>query len=145
MTQLFVQVKQIGKRKPVIEKLAIEIPKTIQTLRQLLDQIVRERVKTFNQKNETGNWTKYLTNDPDNNLDLEVVADSGKVGFDAKYNDKKQDANKAVETVLLAFEDGLFRVFCDDNEVENLDNVISFDKGKTLTFIRLTMLAGRSW
>jgi hypothetical protein len=147
MTQLFVQLKQIGKRKPVVEKQAIEIPETVQTLRQLLAQIVREHVEMFNQKNEIGNWTKYLTNhhDHNNNLDLEIVAESGKVGFDAKYNDKKHPPDKAVAAVLLAFEDGLFRVFCDDNELDNLDNIISFDNGNTLTFIRLTMLAGRSW
>ncbi|MDR2704908.1 MAG: hypothetical protein LBC02_03930, partial [Planctomycetaceae bacterium] len=102
-----------------------------------------------NQKTETGNWTKYLTNHNDhnnnNNLELEIVAESGKVGFDAKYNDKKQDIDKAVAAVLLAFEDGLFRVFCDDNELTNLDNIISFANGNTLTFIRLTMLAGCSW
>jgi hypothetical protein len=131
----------------VVEKQAIEIPETVQTLRQLLVHIVRERVETFNQKNETGNWTKYLTNhhDQNNNLDLEIVAESGKVGFDVKYNDKKQDVDKAVEAVLLAFGDGLFRIFCDDNELTNLDNMTPFTNGNTLTFIRLTMLAGRSW
>jgi hypothetical protein len=147
MTQFFVQIKQIGKRKPVVEKQAIEIPETVQTLRQLLVHIVCERVENFNQKNETGNWTKYLTNhnNLNNNFDLEIVAESGKVGFDAKYNDKKQDIEKAVDAVLLAFEDGLFRVFCDDNELTNLDAKTSFTNGNTLTFIRLTMLAGRSW
>ncbi|MDR0704994.1 MAG: hypothetical protein LBF88_08400 [Planctomycetaceae bacterium] len=156
MTQLFVQIKQIGKRKPVIEKQAIEIPETVQTLRQLLVRIVRERVENFNQKNETGNWTKYLTNhnrsnhdnpntEPNTEIDLEIVAETGKVGFDAKYNDKEQDPDKAVEAVLLAFEDGLFRVFCGDNELIDLDGMTTFNNGNTLTFIRLTMLAGRSW
>ncbi|MDR1053194.1 MAG: hypothetical protein LBL39_03375 [Planctomycetaceae bacterium] len=147
MTQIFVQIKQIGKRKPVVEKQAIDIPETVQTLRQLLVHIVRERVETFNQKNETGNWTKYLTDhsNQNNSLDIDVVAESGKVGFDAKYNDKKQDVDKAVEAVLLAFGDGLFRVFCDDDELANLDDVIQFVNENTLTFIRLTMLAGRLW
>ncbi|MDR2346967.1 MAG: hypothetical protein LBE18_12975 [Planctomycetaceae bacterium] len=149
--QLFVQIKQIGKRKPVVEKQAIEIPQTVQTLRQLITQIVRDRVEAFNRKDDKGDWTKYLTSynrnnndNPNEEIDLEIVAETGKVGFDAKYNDKKQDPDKAVESALLAFEDGLFRVFCDDNELTNLDEIISFANGNTLTFIRLTMLAGCS-
>jgi hypothetical protein len=150
-TQLFVQVKQIGKRKPLIEKQSIEIPDTIQNLRQLITQIVRERVEEFNQKDDQGNWTKYLTNhnhnnnDPNENIDLDIVAESGKIGFDAKYNSKKQDPDKAVEAALIAFEDGLFRVFCGDNELTSLDNTVTFSNGNTLTFVRLTMLAGRLW
>jgi hypothetical protein len=123
MTQFFVQIKQIGKRKAVVEKQAIGIPSTVCTLRQLLIYTVTERVETFNQKSEAGNWTKYLTDYNDqlndinctkvnhNKVDLEICAESGKVGFDANYNGKKQDIDKSVEVVLLAFEDGLFRVF----------------------------------
>ncbi|MDR0703840.1 MAG: hypothetical protein LBF88_02520 [Planctomycetaceae bacterium] len=48
MTQIFVQIKQIGKRKPVVDKQAIEIPETVRTLRQLLVRIVRERAEKFN-------------------------------------------------------------------------------------------------
>jgi hypothetical protein len=149
--QLFVQVKQIGKRKPVVEKQAIEIPSSIKTLRSLLTHIVEERVKAFNQKDDKGNWTKYITDiisNRDNvgeNIDIELVAQSGKIGFDAKYNSKVQNLDKAVEAALLAFEDGLFRVFCDDNELLALDSTVDFSDGNVLTFIRLTMLAGRSF
>ena len=140
MKTLFVQIKQIGKRKPVIEKESLQIPESITTLRALLEHIVRERVAAFNEKNEEGDWSKYLTG-----FDLATTAESGKVGFDAKYNAQKQDVGKAVEMALLAFEDGLFRVFFDDNELESLDDVVDFQENGLLTFVRLTMLSGRSW
>jgi hypothetical protein len=153
-TQLFVQMKRIGQRKPVIEKQAIEIPKNVQTLRQLITEIVRDRVDAFNRKDDKGNWTKYLTNNNSNNNnpnennesdELELNAQAGKVGFDAKYNDTKQNPDKTIEAALTAFADGLFRVFCDDNELEHLDDTINLNNGNTLTFIKLTMLAGRVW
>lgn len=140
MLELFVQIKQLGKRKPMIAREPLTLPEGIGTLRELVTEIVRQRVAAFNEKKEEGNWAKYLYD-----FDLEKTAESGKVGFDAKYNAKTQDPDKAVDAALLAFEDGLFRVFLDENEIESLDAAVEFRKGQTLTFLRLTMLAGRSW
>lgn len=140
MTELFIQVKQVGKKKFVIERQAIELPGSVASLRDLLSLLVRQGVAAFNEKTEEGNWTKYLTD-----FDLETSAESGKVGFDARYNGRQQDADQAVETACLAFEDGLFRVFFDDEEIESLDAMQTFDEGGVLTFIRLTMLSGRNW
>ena len=140
MTQLFVRVKQIGKRKPLIENQPLTVPETVRTLRSLIEHIVRQRVEAFNKRNEDGNWMKYLTD-----FDIDTVAETGKVGFDVAYNDRKQDADKAVDTALLAFQDGLFRVFLDDDELETLDAELNLHDGNVLTFIRLTMLSGRSW
>lgn len=140
MPQLFVRIKQIGKRSPVIENKPLEVPDTVRSLRSLLEWLVRQQIVAFNEKTEEGNWAKYLTG-----FDLEKTAEIGKVDFDAKYDDRIQDADKAVETVLLAFQDGLFRVFLDEEEIESLDTPQHFSKGGVLTFIRLTMLSGRSW
>ena len=140
MPDLFVQIKQIGKRKPVVERQPLSVPDSVGTLRDLIAWIVQDRVAAFNRKTEEANWTKYLTD-----IDLERVAETGKVGFDAKYNDRVQDANKAVEAAILAFQDGIFRVFLDDEEIESLEDHLNLCGGNVLTFIRLTMLSGRSW
>ncbi|MCL2347207.1 MAG: hypothetical protein FWC50_02985 [Planctomycetaceae bacterium] len=140
MPQLFVRIKQIGKRKPLIENQPFQVPETVHTLRTLLETIVNQRVESFNQRSESGDWTKYLTD-----FDLDSAAESGKVGFDAKYNDRVQNADQAVDAAILAFEDGLFRVFLDDDELESLDAELSLRDGQVIIFIRLTMLSGRSW
>jgi hypothetical protein len=140
MPQLFVRVKQIGKRKPLIENQPLTVPETVRTLKALVEYIVRLRVEAFNERSEDGNWTKYLTD-----FDIDNTAETGKIGFDAAYTGKQQDADKAVEVALLAFQDGLFRVFLDDDELESLDAELNLCDGPVLTFIRLTMLAGRSW
>ena len=56
-----------------------------------------------------------------------------------------QAADKAVDNALQSFEDGLYRVFLNDDELERLDEEIDVKENDTLTFIRLTMLAGRMW
>ena len=140
MTQIFFRIKQVGKRKPLIESRPFDVPDTVRTLRMLLAHIVRQRVATFNERTEAGDWTKYLTD-----FDLDTVAETGKVGFDAKYNDRLQDADKAVDAAILAFEDGLFRVFLDEDELESLDAELNLHDGQVIIFIRLTMLSGRSW
>ncbi|MDR3110615.1 MAG: hypothetical protein LBU65_13175 [Planctomycetaceae bacterium] len=138
--QLFVRVKQVGKRKPIVENQPLEMTGTVRSLRELLTEIVRQRVEAFNERTEAGNWTKYLTD-----FDIEATAESGKVGFDAKYNGKVQNAEKAIDTALVAFGDGLFRVFLGGNEIESLDTPLTLKNGDVLTFIRLTMLAGRTF
>lgn len=49
------------------------------------------------------------------------------------------------ETAMLGFQDGLFRVFLGDTELTELDEKLELQEGDTVTFIRLTMLAGRMW
>ena len=46
---------------------------------------------------------------------------------------------------MLGFQDGLFRVFLGDTELTELDEQLELQEGDTVTFIRLTMLAGRMW
>ncbi|KUO70710.1 MAG: hypothetical protein APF81_26025 [Desulfosporosinus sp. BRH_c37] len=59
--------------------------------------------------------------------------------------DHQANVTKAIATALLAFQDGIYRVFIGDNEVAELDEKLSLKEGEVLTFIRFTMLAGRMW
>lgn len=45
----------------------------------------------------------------------------------------------------MAFKDGLFRIFLNDNELSSLEENINLQENDKLTFIRLTMLSGRIW
>ena len=51
----------------------------------------------------------------------------------------------AVAAALQAFEDGLYRVFAGTVELEKLESPLTLAPDENLTFIRLTMLAGRMW
>jgi len=76
---------------------------------------------------------------------IEDQSIAGKVQFGRIYSDKKADPQKAIDTTLQGFEDGLFRVMINHAEAETLDAPIAIKDGDTLTFIRLTFLTGRLW
>jgi hypothetical protein len=52
------------------------------------------------------------------------------------------DERAAVETALLAFEDGLYFVFVDDAQQESLDGEVRLRPDSRVTFLRLVALAG---
>ena len=52
------------------------------------------------------------------------------------------DVDTAIRTALLAFEDGLYRVYVDDEPVLALDEVVVVGEQSRLLFLRLVALAG---
>lgn len=73
------------------------------------------------------------------------LADIGKIAFDINYGEKQADLPKAVENALHAYEDGVFRVFINDCELGKTDEKIEIKEKDVLTFIKLTLLAGRMY
>jgi len=56
----------------------------------------------------------------------------------------EEKIKNARENALRSFDDGLFRIFINDEEVL-ADSKILLNENDSLTFLRLTMLAGRLW
>ncbi|WP_164464437.1 hypothetical protein [Chryseobacterium sp. G0162] len=52
---------------------------------------------------------------------------------------------KAQDNAIQAFEDGMFAVFYNDEQLENLDQSIDLSLRHLFTFIRLAFLAGSYW
>ena len=138
--RLNVRMKMPGKRRPVLGEVSIEISDTVKTLRELLTELVKMEVERYNQKGVDTQLIHFLSKE-----ELEEQAAVGKVGFGRIYSDRKANVSKAVENALACYEDGLVRVFCGEQELEELDEVIQLKEGDTLTFIRLTFLTGRLW
>lgn len=137
--RIFVKVKAISKRKPIINLLPYEIQEDITDINDLIAYIVKTNVKSYNEKKVDEPVFRYLTNEEIENS--EVV---GKIGFSDKKNDMLQDEDKAIENALQCFEDGIFRVLLNEKEIE-FNNSINIKENDTFTFIHLTMLAGRLW
>ncbi len=138
--KIYVQVKAAGKRRPVLERVPYEIPEGIRTLRDFLREIVDLEVECYNQKGTDVQVLPFLTKE-----EVEEGAESGKVAFGRIYSEKKADSVKAVENTMQCFEDGLVRVFQNEEEREALDTPMQIQEGDIFTFIRLTFLAGRLW
>ena len=77
--------------------------------------------------------------------ELDNMAEIGKIAFDLVYGSKDVTLDKAYETALLAYKDGLVRLFVGDKEAGELEEPLTLKDGDEVTFIRLTFLAGRIW
>lgn len=143
--EIKVTVKQLGKKHPVLSEQKIEIiyDHSDIILEHLLKLIVQQQVEEFNAKSfelEDEDYTKI----PADNY-LNILTDTGKVGFGSIYNLKKADVYKAQENAIQAFEDGMFAVFYNDEQLGQLNQSIDLSLQHTFTFIRLTFLAGSYW
>ena len=123
-----------------MESRSYTLPDEISSLRHLIEAVVRQEVESYNSRGTENMLVPFLT-------EGEISAQStvGKVSFGSLYSDRKADSEKAVATALQGFEDGLFRVLVGETEAVELDSPLEIREGDTLTFVRLTFLAGRLW
>lgn len=134
--KVFVNVKQIGKKKQALTKKEYEINEDIRTVKDLITAFVKICVKDFNEKEALSFLTKE---------EIEDRAEIGKIDFEDRENKTVQDEKKAIKNALTCYEDGIYRIFIDNRELGGLNEEVSPTEGMELTFIRLTMLAGRMW
>ena len=139
--QVQVNVKRIGKRRNAIETKPYEID-GVHDIGTLIAAFVTVEVARFNERAAAGETVlRYLTN--------EEVADAatvGKIGFGTDYSGKMQDTAAAIANAHQSFEDGIYRIFINGAEVEGaLDTPVTLHENDEITFVRLTMLAGRMW
>lgn len=140
-----ISVKQLGKKHPLLQEknidLAVENP--IITTLKLIESIVNHQVQLFRSSSfEFEDEDKIHL--PKENY-LPILTDTGKVGFGALYNHNQVDLAKAQENAIIAFEDGLYAIFYGDDQMETLSEEIDLSQNKSITFIRLTFLAGSYW
>jgi hypothetical protein len=138
--KVYVSVKQAGKRKEYIKSKELILKSIPHSLRELITEVVHLNVAEYNNKAVDPLILHYLSPDV-----IDNQATTGKVGFGERRSHKQADVERAIETALLAFEDGIYRVFIGEDEVLSLNQPITLKEGALLTFIRLTMLAGRMW
>lgn len=137
---LQINTKQIGSRKK-IAPVPFEFPSVPSTLRELIIGTVTVCVESYNKRVRAGDSkVKPLTE-----AEITDMADVGKIAFGINYGGAEQDLQKALDNAIQSFEDGLYRVFLGTDELEKLDAPLALKENDELTFIKLTMLAGRSW
>lgn len=140
--KIIVKAKQAGRKHALIENKFIEIDDIGQepSLADLLKAIVKQQVEEYNSQPKGENLLPFLSKS-----EIDQKIESGKVGFGGVYNENNADVEKAQETALQAFEDGMFAVFADDEEIQKLDRAVHLNDATVITFIRLTFLAGSFW
>ena len=136
--KIIVNVKGLS-RKKVIHQEEMELKNKISTTKDLITELVKINVEKFNKKIDEKDILSIMTNE-----NIAKAARIGKIG-DEVHGDKKANLEKALDTAYLAFEDGLYCIFINDEQSEKLDDSLNLKDGDILTLIRLTMLAGRIW
>ncbi len=136
-----VAVKQLGKRKNVVQPINFEVNGEIKTVRELIEKTVETNVKEYNESVKKGEEAEKALSEQD----ITEQSQIGKIAFGINYGGKKANLQEAIDTALLAFEDGLVKIFVDGLEVYSLDKEINLTEQSVVTFIRLTMLVGRMW
>lgn len=137
MLEIYINAKQLSKRKPRVAACSFILAEQPRNLRDLIRVLVINSVNDYNRRVRNQNAAKPISAD-----DLESLSRIGKIGFGIPYGSREADPAEAVETAIQGYDDGLFRFFIGDREVESLDAPLMLQEGDTITIIRLTMLTG---
>ena len=140
-----ISVRQLGKKHPILQEKSISLDTSapVVTVRTFIELIVKHQVELFH--SASFEWEDQDTIHLPKENYLPILTDTGKVGFGAVYNHNKVDIAKAQENAIVAFEDGLYALFQGDDQLESLTEEIDLSQNKSITFIRLTFLAGSYW
>lgn len=145
MYTIQVRMRKLGKRnRDVIVPVRYELPKRPETVRELIIELTLQGVAAYNARKDEGQIVPRLTKQ-----EILDKAAAGKVSFGLR-NGSDANPEAAVESALQGFEDGIFRVFADDKEMESLDARIPWKADQAgihneeiiFTIVRLTMLTG---
>lgn len=138
--ELNVNVKSVSGKKNEITSIPVSYSREEMTVRELIEETVQHCVKDYNKRKENGELLRALLPD-----EIEDKAAGGKISFGVIYGEKYADPKKASDDAVQAFSDGAAAVFADERRLERLDEKLKLTDIKSLTFIKLVMLAGRMW
>ena len=138
--------KALGRRKPLFEDFSVPLPPSGEgpggdgglTLRDLIARIVAHEVRAFHERRERQRFVRALSA-----REIDAGVERGKV--DAGGRDEESpavDPDEAVAVALRGFEDGLYLVVLDGDELRDLDAQVYPKPDSRITFVRLVLLAG---
>lgn len=135
---LQIKLKRLGKKK--VHTVQAQIDDVPKTLKALIESCVRGEVGRYNKERQAAPLLHFLSPN-----DIAYQAEAGKVNFADINNKTLADQEQAIEDALLAFTDGLFVVFMDDEELTTLDTPLTLKQNSEVTFIRMIFLSGSMW
>ncbi len=133
-----INIRQLGKKRNTISAIPFVLPEHPNTVRDLIASAVKVSVAAYNERVRGGEAAIR----PMAQESLSAMEMVGKLAFGVNYGGKEADEATAVAAAMQGFEDGLYRVFLDQTELNALDETINLSEEDELTFIRLTMLTG---
>lgn len=137
-----IAAKVVGQKKLVFTDWRIPLPPNSDdsgrfTLRDLISLIVVREVEAFKERQEQRKLAQIFTAEQ-----IQEGAARGKIDMGEKDFEQNVSENQAVSIALQAFEDGLYFVFIDDIQHEDLNQTVFLGEDSHIMFVRLIALAG---
>ncbi|MBF1622947.1 hypothetical protein [Prevotella sp.] len=130
--EIYIIKKKLGSRKE-LGRNPVEIDETANTLWTLLYILTQKGLTEAQTLKEN-----YALSDSE----IAAQAEEGRIRFAENYSENHDTIAKAMERTKQAYDDGLFRVFINGEEVTEWNAPISLCQGAEIVFLRLTMLTG---
>lgn len=124
--------KKLGSRKE-LGRHPIEIDDTVNTLEALLYTLTRQGLT----ETQTPKENHALSDS-----EIAEQAEEGRIRFAENYGENHDTLEKAIQRTRQAYDDSLFRVFINGEEITTWDAPIKLCQGAEIVIIRLTMLTG---
>jgi hypothetical protein len=141
--KLAIDARLLGQKRPLLADWAVTLPLDLTgqedwlPLRDLLTQVVLAEVAAFQQRQEERRLARILGPDQ-----IAAGLTAGKVDLGESDLQQAVDLDAAVATALQAFEDGLYFVFIEGEQISRLDEQVWLHPEMHLSFVRLVALAG---
>lgn len=135
--KVYIQVKKLGKRIQTVGSIPYELETCPATLRELIACMVNQGVEGYNERLRSGAQNKALSE-----AEIQDMSQVGKVAFGIPFGEREANPQKAVDAALLAFTDGLYRIYINEMEITELDTPVHLCEDDTIAIIRLVMLTG---
>ena len=130
--EIYIIKKKLGSRKE-LGRHPVEIDETANTLGALLYILTLQGLTEAQTLKE---------NHALSDSEIAAQAEEGRIRFAENYGENHDTMAKAMERTKQAYDDGLFRVFINDEEVTEWNAPITLCQGAEVVFLRLTMLTG---
>jgi hypothetical protein len=138
MNRLIVRTQIVGRRSLADTPIEIADAGPVQTVRDLLDAIVRSQVDAFRTRKQEARVLRILTE-----REIADGREAGKIALgDQIPDDRLPDPEQAIDAALTAFEDAFYFMFVNDQQMERLDHPLAAAEVTDILFVRLTPLAG---
>lgn len=138
-----VEGKVLGQRRSLFTDWSVPLPPSITegdqpfTLRDLIVCVVHSEVAAFQERQAERRLQKILSPN-----EIERGLAKGRVTSGDQDFEQSVDVKAAVDVTILGFIDGLYYVFLDDVQQEDLDATVPIKAESRLTFLRLVALVG---
>lgn len=133
-----IEGKQFGRGRALFPNWEMQLPAENLTLREFLTLVVRHEIAGFQERQEQRQVLQALTA-------AQIAEGIAKGKVDAGGRPETVidvDGDAAVKNAIQAFEDGLYYVFVNDDQQQELDAPILLREGSRVMFLRLVALAG---